>query len=186
MPSHCSRRFYGKSRLCQEFADRCRASGIEVYETQAQAHGTSIPFLPVLQMMRGYFGIEDHDSDRVAREKIAGRLLLLDPEGHIIFANEAAMALLELEEDPDFGSVSTPGWELRMPEDAECGLATLAAHSPLHDAAVVVEWPGNRRRRLCVNTLPLLRADGSVCGVLAAFADTAPWLGATAQQPSGA
>src|SRR5207248_2285249 len=41
----------GKSRLCQEFADRCRAEGIEVYETQAQAHGTAIPFLPVLQMM---------------------------------------------------------------------------------------------------------------------------------------
>jgi class 3 adenylate cyclase/tetratricopeptide (TPR) repeat protein len=70
----------GKSRLCQEFADRCRADGIDVYETQAQAHGATIPFLPVLQMMRGYFGIEDRDSERVAREKIAGRLLLLDPD----------------------------------------------------------------------------------------------------------
>ena len=70
----------GKSRLCQEFADRCRADGMEVYETQGQAHGTAIPFLPVLQMMRGYFGIEDRDSERAAREKIAGRLLLLDPE----------------------------------------------------------------------------------------------------------
>ena len=38
----------------------------------------AIPFMPILQMMRGYFGIEDRDSDRVAREKIAGRLLLLD------------------------------------------------------------------------------------------------------------
>jgi adenylate cyclase len=70
----------GKSRLCQEFADRCRAQGLEVYETQAQAHGTAIPFLPVLQMMRAYFGIEDRDSERVAREKVAGRLLLLDPD----------------------------------------------------------------------------------------------------------
>ncbi len=70
----------GKSRLCQEFADRCRAAGIDVYETQAQAHGTAIPFLPILQMMRGYFGIEDRDSERMAREKIAGRLLLLDSD----------------------------------------------------------------------------------------------------------
>jgi class 3 adenylate cyclase len=70
----------GKSRLCQEFADRCRAEGIDVYETQAQAHGTAIPFLPILQMMRAYFGIEDRDSERVSREKIAGRLLLLDPD----------------------------------------------------------------------------------------------------------
>ena len=70
----------GKSRLCHEFTERCRARGIEVYEAQAQAHGQAIPFLPVLQMMRGYFGIEDRDSERVAREKIAGRLLLLDPD----------------------------------------------------------------------------------------------------------
>lgn len=70
----------GKSRLCHEFAERCRAQGIEVYEAQAQAHGEAIPFLPVLQMLRGYFGIEDQDSERNAREKIAGRLLLLDPD----------------------------------------------------------------------------------------------------------
>src|SRR6476619_610449 len=70
----------GKSRLCHEFTERCRARGIEVYEAQGQAHGEAIPFLPVLQMLRGYFGIEDRDSERVAREKIAGRLLLLDSD----------------------------------------------------------------------------------------------------------
>jgi class 3 adenylate cyclase/tetratricopeptide (TPR) repeat protein len=70
----------GKSRICHEFTERCLARGIDVYEAQGQAHGTAIPFLPVLQMLRGYFGIEDRDSDRVAREKIAGRLLLLDPD----------------------------------------------------------------------------------------------------------
>jgi class 3 adenylate cyclase/tetratricopeptide (TPR) repeat protein len=70
----------GKSRLCHEFAELCKAQGIDVYEAQAQAHGEAIPFLPVLQMLRGYFGIEDRDSERVAREKIAGRLLLLDPD----------------------------------------------------------------------------------------------------------
>ena len=68
----------GKSRLCHEFAERCRADGLEVYEAQAQAHAVDIPFLPVLQMLRGYFGIEDRDPERIAREKIAGRLLLLD------------------------------------------------------------------------------------------------------------
>ena len=70
----------GKSRLCLEFAERCRARGLEVYEAQAQAHGQAIPFMPVLQMLRGYFGIEAQDSERTAREKIAGRLLLLDPD----------------------------------------------------------------------------------------------------------
>ena len=48
----------GKSRLCLEFAERCRERGFEVFEAQAQAHGRSIPFMPVLQLMRAYFGIE--------------------------------------------------------------------------------------------------------------------------------
>jgi len=69
----------GKSRLCHEFAERCRAQGIEVFECQAQAHGRDIPFMPVLQMLRSYFGIADSDPERIVREKIAGRALLLDP-----------------------------------------------------------------------------------------------------------
>lgn len=70
----------GKSRLCHEFAERCRGRGIEVFECQAQAHGQSIPFMPVLQMLRSYFGIADGDPERIVREKIAGRTLLLDPD----------------------------------------------------------------------------------------------------------
>ena len=55
------------------------AQGLEVFEAQAQAHGNSIPFMPVLQMLRAYFGIGDGDAEQIAREKIAGRALLLDP-----------------------------------------------------------------------------------------------------------
>ena len=70
----------GKSRLCHEFAESARAAGIEVFEAQAQPHGQESTFMPVLQMLRAYFGITDDDSDRAVREKIAGRTLLLDPE----------------------------------------------------------------------------------------------------------
>ena len=70
----------GKSRLCLEFAERSRQQGIEVFEAQAQSHGKSIPFMPVLQLMRDYFGIGDAEQDRITRERIAGRVLLLDPE----------------------------------------------------------------------------------------------------------
>ncbi len=68
----------GKSRLCNEFAERCRRRSIPVYEAQGQAHGKAIPFLPVLQMMRSCFGVCEQDTDQQSREKIAGRLLLLD------------------------------------------------------------------------------------------------------------
>jgi class 3 adenylate cyclase/tetratricopeptide (TPR) repeat protein len=69
----------GKSRLYHEFAERTRTSGVEVFEAQAQSHGREIPFMPVLQMLRAYFGIADADPERIVREKIAGRALLLDP-----------------------------------------------------------------------------------------------------------
>ena len=69
----------GKSRLYHEFAQRCRTEGLEVFEAQAQAHGKSIPFMPILQMLRSFYGIGDGDSEQQAREKIAGRSLLLDP-----------------------------------------------------------------------------------------------------------
>jgi adenylate cyclase len=68
----------GKSRLYHEFVQRCRSEGTEVFQAQGQAHGKSIPFMPILQMLRAFFGIEDSDAEQTAREKIAGRALLLD------------------------------------------------------------------------------------------------------------
>lgn len=68
----------GKSRLCHEFAERRRAQGISVFHTAGQAHAKSVPLLPVLGFLRTFFGIGERDSDQTARERIAGRLLLLD------------------------------------------------------------------------------------------------------------
>jgi class 3 adenylate cyclase len=68
----------GKSRLCFEFLERCRARGMRVFEGHAVAHGRNIPFLPILEVFRAYYGITLEDDDRGAREKIAGRMVLLD------------------------------------------------------------------------------------------------------------
>jgi len=68
----------GKSRLCFEFLERCRARGIMTYETTGVAHGRAIPFLPILRLFRAFYGITEQDSDATARERIAGRMLLLD------------------------------------------------------------------------------------------------------------
>ena len=68
----------GKSRLCFEFLERCRTRGMSVYEGRAVAHGRNIPFLPILEVFRAYYRITLEDDDRSAREKIAGRMVLLD------------------------------------------------------------------------------------------------------------
>jgi class 3 adenylate cyclase/tetratricopeptide (TPR) repeat protein len=68
----------GKSRLCYEFAERCRGREIPVYGAHGVAHGKGLPLLPVLEFFRNYFGITEHDTARAARDKIAGRMVLLD------------------------------------------------------------------------------------------------------------
>jgi class 3 adenylate cyclase/tetratricopeptide (TPR) repeat protein len=68
----------GKSRLCLEFIERVRAKGVPIYEAHCPSHGKVIPFLPVFELLRAYFGISAQDNDPTVRQKIAGRLLLLD------------------------------------------------------------------------------------------------------------
>ena len=68
----------GKSRLCDEFVERQRAKGVPVYHVAGQAHAKSLPLMPLLQFLRSYFEVTDRDSDQAARERIAGKLLLLD------------------------------------------------------------------------------------------------------------
>ncbi len=68
----------GKSRLCLEFSERCQARGIRVGFAHGVSHGKAIPLLPVLEFFRDYFAVSERDGAQAAREKIAGRLLLLD------------------------------------------------------------------------------------------------------------
>jgi class 3 adenylate cyclase len=86
----------GKTRLCFEFAERCRARVIPVREAHAVPHGRMLPLLPVLELLRGFFGIGERDGEREVRQKIAGSLLLLDRE-----LEEALPLLFDLLGAPD-------------------------------------------------------------------------------------
>ncbi len=70
----------GKSRLCFEFVERCRARGISVRHAYGVSHGKTIPLLPILEFLRQVFGITPQDGDREAQQKIAGGIVLIDEE----------------------------------------------------------------------------------------------------------
>src|SRR5258708_36177764 len=70
----------GKSRLCDEFARSVLARGITVRRGAGVSHGREVPLLPVLALLRDYFGISDADSPSQARERIGDRLLGLGPD----------------------------------------------------------------------------------------------------------
>ena len=69
----------GKSRLCFEFVEHCRRQGLPVFEAHCPAHGKNIPYLPILELFRHYFGITAQDDAHTSRQRIAGALVLLDP-----------------------------------------------------------------------------------------------------------
>jgi class 3 adenylate cyclase len=69
----------GKSRLCYEFAERCRERGMPVYHVAAQAHAKSVPLAPVLALLRNFFAIGERDPDRLARQRIEEAATALDP-----------------------------------------------------------------------------------------------------------
>jgi class 3 adenylate cyclase/tetratricopeptide (TPR) repeat protein len=70
----------GKSRLCYEFEETCRARGIPVQHASGVSHGKAIALLPILELFRQVLGISLGDDEREARQKIAGAIVLLDEE----------------------------------------------------------------------------------------------------------
>ena len=67
----------GRSRLCQEPAERCPAKGAPVCHVAGLASGKAVPLMSVLQFLRTHFEITDRDSDETARERTAASLASL-------------------------------------------------------------------------------------------------------------
>ncbi|HEY6298778.1 MAG TPA: AAA family ATPase, partial [Candidatus Binatus sp.] len=68
----------GKSRLLFEFK-AVSQSGWMVLEAFSVSHGKASAYLPVIDLLQSYFRITGEDDQRVRREKVAGRLSILDP-----------------------------------------------------------------------------------------------------------
>ena len=68
----------GKSRLFYEFTRSSRTDGLLVLETRAVSYGRTVAYLPVIELLRNYFEIDERDDARRLREKIAGKVLELD------------------------------------------------------------------------------------------------------------
>ena len=67
----------GKSRLYFEFKATSQ-SGWMVLETFSVSHGKASAYLPVLDLLHGYFKIAGEDDERTRREKVAGKIAILD------------------------------------------------------------------------------------------------------------
>ncbi|MGH8070847.1 MAG: ATP-binding protein [Candidatus Entotheonellia bacterium] len=68
----------GKSRLYYEFTHSHRTQDWLLLESSSVSYGKATPYLPLIELLKGYFRVETGDTDRRIREKIAGKLLTLD------------------------------------------------------------------------------------------------------------
>ena len=68
----------GKSRLFWEFTHSHHAQGWLIVEASSVSYGKATPYLPVIDLLKGYFKIADNDDARAIREKVTGKLLTLD------------------------------------------------------------------------------------------------------------
>jgi class 3 adenylate cyclase/tetratricopeptide (TPR) repeat protein len=132
----------GKSRLCYEFAEHCRAKNIRVFEARVLAHGRATPFQPVLELLRDYFGLRGKEEAEVSRRRVRDRLAALP------VSEQLSLVLLEFLglADPNQASVKTDpktrktqllDFVRTLPQSAPPDISTVVIIEDLHwiDAA---------------------------------------------------
>ncbi|MBI3327856.1 MAG: alpha/beta fold hydrolase [Nitrospinae bacterium] len=70
----------GKSRLFLEFIHSHRTQGWLILESNSVSYGKATSYLPVIDLLKGYFQIEDRDTTQRIREKVTGKVLTLDEQ----------------------------------------------------------------------------------------------------------
>ena len=68
----------GKSRFVYEVTRTDCVRGWRVLSCRALSYGVTTPSLPVVELLKNYFSIEDRDDTRSMRQKAIGKLLTLD------------------------------------------------------------------------------------------------------------
>jgi len=96
----------GKSRLVWEVTHSHRTHGWLVLHASSVSYGKATPYLPVIDLLKAYFQIEDRDDPRRMREKVMGKLLALDRS--LEPSLPAFLALLDV-------SVEDESWEALDP-----------------------------------------------------------------------
>ncbi len=110
--------------------------------------------------------------DSVFRSTLAA-VVVLNPEGSIILANERAEAVLGLRLDDIHGrSYNAPSWQISnlqgqpIPDDQLPFAKVLASRKPVHDFRHAIRLPNGKKKILRINGEPLLDNAGEVTRVV--------------------
>jgi class 3 adenylate cyclase/tetratricopeptide (TPR) repeat protein len=123
----------GKSRLFHEFIHSDDTREWLVIQAGSVSYGTATPYLPVIDLLKDYFRIEEHDDQRKVREKVTGKVLAFDDSLRPMLT--ALLSLLDVEER-DWGRLD-PSERRRQTHDAVT--RTLLRESRVQPLCVVFE-----------------------------------------------
>ena len=98
----------GKSRLVYEFTHSRHLQNWLVLESASVSYGKATSYLPVIDLLKGYFKIHDRDDPREIREKVTGTVLTLDES--LKPTLPALLALLDVPADD-------PAWQTLDPAE---------------------------------------------------------------------
>ena len=106
----------GKSRLLHEFTHSRRLTGWLTLETASASYGKATSYLPVIDLLKSYFKIQDRNDLPEIREKVTGKLLTLD--GALEPVLPALLALLDVPVDDAWWHTLEPAERRRRTLDA--------------------------------------------------------------------
>jgi predicted ATPase len=116
----------GKSRLLYEFSHSHRLHGWLVLESASVSYGKATSYLPVIDLLKGYFKLQYRDDLREVREKVTGKLLTLDRTLEPTLP--ALLALLDVPVDDPAWQALDPGQRRQQTLDAVKRLLLREAH----------------------------------------------------------
>jgi class 3 adenylate cyclase/tetratricopeptide (TPR) repeat protein len=125
----------GKSRLIWEFTHSIRGHGRPILQSGSVSYGKATAYLPVIQLLRGYFAIESRDDPGRIREKVLEKVLTLTSA--LGPAVPALLALLDVPVDEASWHTLDPSQRRRQTLDAVKHL--LLRESEVQPLVVVVE-----------------------------------------------
>ena len=68
----------GKSRLVYEFLQSHRTQGWRVLESASVSYGKATPYFPVIDLLKRYAHVDEHEDTQTIRAKVIGHVLTLD------------------------------------------------------------------------------------------------------------
>ena len=149
----------GKSRLVYECVHSHQTPGWLVLESASVSYGKATPYFPVIDLLKRYSHVEEHDDTRTIRAKVTGQVLTLDPA--LQDTVPALLALLDaLPEDSPFLTLDPPQRRQRTLDALKRVLLRESQEQPLLLVFEDLHWIDSETQALLnslVESLPTAR-----------------------------